>query len=62
MIAEPVMSAGFEHRASELAAWLLAIEGQLDSAAGDASGSFWSSCLNRLSASSFELLQIPEGN
>ena len=36
LIAEPVMSAGFEHRANELAAWLLAIEGQLDSAAGDA--------------------------
>lgn len=31
-------------------------------AAGDASGSTWSSCLNRLSASSFELLQIPAGD
>ena len=36
LIAEPVASAAFEHRATELAERLLAIEAQLDSAAADA--------------------------
>ena len=31
-------------------------------AAGDASGTSWNSCLNHLSASDFELLQIPAGS
>jgi len=31
-------------------------------AAGDASGSYWHSCFNRLSASDFELIQIPSGS
>jgi hypothetical protein len=31
-------------------------------AAGDSDGTNWSSCLNRLRASDFELLQIPAGN
>ncbi len=31
-------------------------------AAGDSDGTNWSSCLNRLHASDFELLQIPAGN
>jgi hypothetical protein len=31
-------------------------------ASGDASGTSWNSCLNRLSASDFELLQIPAGS
>ena len=35
LIAEPVASAGFEHRATELAERLVAIEAQLDSAAAD---------------------------
>ena len=31
-------------------------------AAGDASGTYWHSCFNRLSASDFELIQIPAGS
>lgn len=31
-------------------------------ASGDASGTYWQSCLNRLSAADFELLQIKAGN
>jgi len=31
-------------------------------AAGDGKGTYWNSCLNRLTASDFELLQIPAGS
>jgi len=31
-------------------------------AAGDATGTYWDSCLNRLSASDFELLQLKAGS
>jgi len=41
--------------------WTAAILPHL-TAAGDANGTWWNSCLNHLSASDFELLQIPAGS
>lgn len=40
--------------------WVTKILPDMD-AAGEASGSYWNSCLNGLSAANFELIQIPAG-